>query len=326
MLKRTPLYPEHLKLKAKIVEFGGWEMPVLYSSVIDEHNAVRNKVGMFDAGHMGVVKFNNSEQLLKLQKQILTRKIEDIPQGKIRYNRILNENKGIVDDILVYKDFENYLAVFNASNTEKDINYYKKYGIECEMLGLHIIAIQGPEAETIAQKYTLEELDKLAYYSFISTEFADLDVIISRTGYTGEPGFELMIAPENCAQIWQLFLSEGVVPCGLGARDTLRIEAGMPLYGHELKDEWTTEKSDSIVGIKLLDRGVPRQGYKVLDEKNKEIGEITSGTFSPTLKEPIAMAIAEGKKVGEQVLVQIRDNKVKAQVVNLPFVNKLRKK
>ncbi len=326
MLQRTPLYEEHLKLKAKIVEFGGWEMPVLYTNLIEEHNAVRNKVGMFDAGHMGVVKINNSDELIASQDKLLTRKIDNIPQGKIRYNRILNEEKGVVDDILVYKDFEHYLAVFNASNTLKDINYLKTKGIDCEMMGLHIIALQGPEADALIQKYNEEELDKLVpYYGFISTTLADFDVILSRTGYTGERGFEIMATPEDSPKIWAMLLQDGVTPCGLGARDTLRIEAGMPLYGHEMKDEWTSEKSESIIGLKLLERGVPRQGYPVLSEAGKVIGEITSGTFSPTLKEPIAMALAEGKQPGDIVFVQIRDNKVKALLVKLPFVHKIKK-
>lgn len=325
-LKRTPLYNEHLKLKAKMVEFGGWEMPVLYTNLIEEHNVVRNKVGMFDAGHMGVIKFNNTDELLKKQTELLSRKIDDIKTGKIRYNRILRSSRGVVDDILVYRDFENYLAVFNASNVEKDIEFFKAQDIDCEMLGLHIIAVQGPEAEKIVQECTREELEKIPYYGFVATELDDKDVIISRTGYTGEPGFEIMATPEDSVLLWQLFLQKGVTPCGLGARDTLRIEAGMPLYGHEMKDEWATEKSDQIIGLKLIERGVPRQGYPILDENDKVIGEITSGTFSPTLQAPIAMVYVEGKKAGQSVWVKIRDNKVKAQLVPLPFVNKLRKK
>lgn len=324
-LKRTPLYAEHLKLQAKMVPFAGWEMPVQYlQGVIEEHRFVREKAGIFDVGHMGVVKCNNTEKLLANQCQVLLRPIDNIKQGRIKYNRIINKTEGVVDDILVYRDHENFLAVFNASNVEKDIKFFKEHDIDFELMGLHIISLQGPQSEEILKRLTREELDKIPYYGFIATELEDeIDCIISRTGYTGESGFEIMLAPESCAVIWNLLVSEGALPIGLGARDTLRLEAGLPLYGHELKDEWSSLKSDTIVGLKMLERGVPRQGYLLFDAENKEIGEITSGTFSPSLNEPIALALVENKVLGDEVFVEIRDKKVKAIITQLPFVNKL---
>lgn len=326
-MKRTPLYEEHLKLKAKMVPFGGWEMPVQYTSVIEEHLAVRNAVGMFDAGHMGVVRFKDTEALLQRQSQIFTRVIHDIPEGRIRYNRILNEHNGVVDDILVYKNYEQYLAVFNASNTDKDIAYFAQKGISCEMMGLHIIALQGQRAEEILQKHTEEDLSQIKYYGFIATDLDDgIETIISRTGYTGEKGFEIMVSAEDMPKIWNILLADGVKPCGLGARDTLRIEAGMPLYGHELKDEWTSEESDAIVGLKILEKnGIPRQGFAVVDRNGRALGEITSGTFSPSLQYPIAMAYIPNVFFGETVYVNIRNKSVAAEVVKLPFVSKVRK-
>lgn len=326
-MKRTPLYEEHLKLKAKMVPFGGWDMPVQYTGVIDEHLAVRNDVGMFDAGHMGVVRFTDTAALLAVQDTSLTRAIDDIPEGRIRYNRIVNATDGIVDDILVYKNYEQYLAVFNASNVDKDMAYFAAKGVTCEMMGLHIIALQGPRAEEILQKHTEEDLTQIKYYGFLATELDDeIESIISRTGYTGEKGFEIMVSAEDCAKLWQALLQDGVKPCGLGARDTLRIEAGMPLYGHELKDTWTSEESDSIVGLKIVEKsGVPRQGYAIVDKQGRALGEVTSGTFSPSLQYAIAMAYLPDTMLGENVLVQIRNNAVTAEVVKLPFVSKVRK-
>lgn len=327
-LKRTPLYDEHLKLGAKMVEFGGWEMPIQYKNLIEEHKAVRTQAGMFDVGHMGIVKFTETDKLLSVQREKLTRYIDDMEVGQIRYDRLRNEQNGIVDDILIYKDYEHFLAVFNAANTDKDIKHFADLDVQCELLGLHIIAIQGPKAEALVQKHTEEELDKMKYYTFIPLELDGIDVIASKTGYSGERGFELLAAAKDCPALWQMFLQDGVLPCGLGARDTLRIEAGMPLYGHELKDNWTSEQSDSIVGLKMLDNfGVPRQGYQVYDKSEKLIGEITSGTFSPTLNEPIAMAyLAVDHQKDLQVFVKIRDKMAQAKVVELPFYSNVRKK
>lgn len=326
VLKTTPLYEEHKKLGAKLVEFASFEMPVLYKNLIEEHLAVRQSVGMFDAGHMGIIKIIGHESLVTGQNTLLTRKIDDMVSGQIRYNRIVNDNKGIVDDILIYKDNSNYFAVFNASNSEKDRAFLKEKDIETEDLKLHIIAVQGPEAEKIIQKHADIDLSKIKYFRFQHGKFAGVNVIFSRTGYTGEKGFELIASWEDNPHVWQTLLKENVTPCGLGARDTLRIEAGMPLYGHELKDEWTNEKSNQILGIKMSGKAIPRQGYKVFDlDKTTEIGEITSGTFSPSLQIPIALAQVKNKNIGEEVFVQIRQKLYKGRLVKPVFINNTRK-
>ncbi|MDR1452871.1 MAG: hypothetical protein LBJ25_02720 [Candidatus Margulisbacteria bacterium] len=325
MLKHTPLYEEHLRLGAKMVEFGGWEMPLQYTGIIEEHKAVRSRAGMFDAGHMGVVKFASSEKLLSVQRAALTRSIGDMAVGQIRYNRIRNTQNGIVDDILIYKDYENYLSVFNAANTEKDQRFFAELGVECELMGLHVIAVQGPEAESLVQRHTAEDLAQLRYYTFLPLEFDEYDVLASKTGYTGERGFELLTPAENCAAVWNILRQDGTAPCGLGARDTLRLEAGLPLYGHELREEWTAAQSDSIVGLKMLDQfGVPRQGYPVYDRAENLLGEITSGAFSPTLKGPIALAYLSKKE--PEVLVRIRSKMARARIVELPFYSRVRRK
>ncbi len=326
VLKRTPLYEEHKKLGAKLVEFGGWEMPVLYTNLIEEHLAVRKNVGMFDAGHMGVVKIQNPNTQIPNLENLLTRKIQDMQDGQIRYNRIVNDTKGIVDDILVYRDKTEWLSVFNASNVEKDRNFLKSKGIATELLDQHIIAVQGPNAEKIVQKHADLDLSKIKYYYFAHGNFLGVPVVYSKTGYTGEKGFEIMAKASDNPFIWQRLLASCVLPCGLGARDTLRIEAGMPLYGHEMKDEWTNEQSNSLFGIKMLEKAIPRQGYKIVDlDKTTTIGEVTSGTFSPSLEEPIALALISKKKIDDEVYVQVRQNLYKGKLVKPVFVNNTRK-
>lgn len=325
-MKRTPLFSEHQKLGAKLVEFGGWEMPVLYTNLIEEHLAVRGKVGMFDAGHMGVEKIPIPKSQLSKLEEILTRKINDMVDGQIRYNRIVNDNKGIVDDILVYREKDEFFVVFNASNTEKDKSFLKSKGLATEPTGLHIIAIQGPAAEKMIQGHSDRDLSKIKYYHFQRGKFDGLNVIFSRTGYTGEKGFELFIPAKDCANIWQTLLKDNIPPCGLGARDTLRIEAGMPLYGHELKDKWSNEQSNSILGIQMLEKAIPRQGYKVFDlDGNTEIGEITSGTFSPSLQQPIGLAYVNNKKkISDEVMVHIRNKLYKGKLTKPVFINNTR--
>ncbi|MFA5928460.1 MAG: glycine cleavage system aminomethyltransferase GcvT [Candidatus Margulisiibacteriota bacterium] len=313
--KRTELYAEHLKLKAKIVPFGGWLMPVLYTSVIEEHNAVRERVGLFDIGHMGLLDIPKAGLDLKhLEEHCLTRKIADLEAGQIRYNRLLNERQGIVDDILVYNYPDKYLFVVNASNTDKVKNYLKEHQIVYSEPKKKGIALQGPLAEKTMS--ALCSTAEIKYYRFKEIEVFGEMVLISRTGYTGEDGFE--IYTEQAVLFWQKLLTAGAQPCGLGARDTLRLEAAMPLYGHELSDEITDEQSKKLAGLEMLDKAVPREKYRVFTNE-KEIGYITSGTFSPTLKKAIAMAYLDSVKLGERVDVEVRGNRHPAVVVSLPF-------
>jgi aminomethyltransferase len=324
-LKRTPLFAEHQKLKAKLVEFGGWEMPVLYTNLIEEHVAVRTHVGMFDAGHMGVVQVTSDKWQAAKEAGILTREISDMKNGQVRYNRLVNDTKGLVDDILVYRNQHCYFCVFNASNVQKDMTFLNSKGITTKLLDYHIIAVQGPDAEKLLQKHADIDLSAVKYYNFAYGTFDGRCVIWSRTGYTGEKGFEIMAPANDNAFIWDALIKDGIMPCGLGARDTLRVEAGMPLYGHEMKDEWTNEESNSILGLKMLEKAIPRQGYPILDaDRTTVIGEVTSGTFSPSLQQPIGLVRVTGKKIGDEVFVQVRQNIYKGMLVKPAFINNTR--
>ncbi len=324
-LQRTPLFAEHQKLKAKLVEFGGWEMPVLYTNLIEEHRAVRARAGMFDAGHMGVVEMINDKWPAAYEKGLITRDIREMKNGQVRYNRLVNDAKGLVDDILVYRNQHCYFCVFNASNVQKDMTFLNSKGITTKLLDYHIIAVQGPGAEKILQGHADIDLAAVKYYNFAYGTFDGRCVIWSRTGYTGEKGFEIMAPAGDNTYIWNALLKDGIPPCGLGARDTLRIEAGMPLYGHEMKDEWTNEQSNSITGILMQDKAIPRQGYPVLDPAtNSVIGEVTSGTFSPSLERPIALALVKDKNIGDEVLVQVRQNTYRGTLVKPAFINNTR--
>jgi len=319
---KTPLYDQHIQLSAKMAGFAGFEMPIYYSSIKQEHLLVRNEVAMFDTTHMGVVKLVDSQESLVISETtLLMRKIGDMQQGDIRYNRIINDQGGVVDDILVYRRQDDFIAVFNASNVQKDIDFFKSRSIIWELLDLHIIAIQGPKAAEILSD---SELNKLGYYKFIEKELFGIKVLVSRTGYTGEDGFEIMSAAADCATVWQKLSDLGVQPAGLGARDSLRIEAGMPLYGHELKDEWSSKKSNTVMGLKMSDRGMLQEGASVLNGDQK-IGVITSATFSPVLNCSIGIFMPEnGIDTGQNVQVDIRGRQKHAEVVKLPFINKNR--
>ena len=330
-LKRTPLFAEHQKLGAKLVEFGGWEMPAQYKNLVEEHCAVRTRVGMFDAGHMGVVEMTPSTDSgqgkwqTAYEQGILTRDIRDMKNGQVRYNRLVNDTKGLVDDILVYRNQHCYFCVFNASNVEKDMAFLNGKGITTKLLDYHIIAVQGPEAEKILQKHADIDLASVKYYNFAYGTFDGRCVIWSRTGYTGEKGFEIMAPANDNPFIWGTLLKDGIAPCGLGSRDTLRIEAGMPLYGHEMKDTWTNEQSNSVLGLHMLEKAIPRQGYAILaTDRTTVLGEVTSGTFSPSLQQPIALVLVKDKKIGDEVFVQVRQNLYRAELVKPVFINKTR--
>jgi len=352
--KRTPLYEEHLAAKAKLIDFGGWEMPVQYAGVIDEHHAVRTKAGLFDVSHMGEVDVRGEEALAFVQ-MLITNDASKLEDGKILYSPMCYPNGGIVDDLLVYRyDPQHFFLVVNASNTDKDyawmLEQAKNFNVVVDNVSDKYaqLALQGPLAESILQRITNVNLAQIKYYSFTHGKIDEVDCLISRTGYTGEDGFEIYLSPEYGRQLWRKILEigapDGVQPIGLGARDTLRFEARLPLYGNELGAEITPleaglgifvklDKSEFIgrevllaqkeqgvprklVGLEMIERGIARSHYP-LQKDGQEIGFVTSGSFSPTLNKNIALGLihAELAVQGEILDVMIRGKAVKAKII-----------
>ncbi len=351
MLKRTPLYEEHLKLKAKMVDFAGFEMPIQYSSIIDEHMAVRERAGIFDVSHMGeiLVKGQYAGDFLN---GILTNNINKIKEGRVQYTIMTYEDGGTVDDLMVYKlSSEEYLLVVNAANINKDFEHIKSFaprGITVENVSddYCLIAIQGPECGEYMEK--LLGNVHLKPFNFTKMKYDDFDLIISRTGYTGSDGFEIYGPAEAVVKLFCEFIDMGVTPCGLGARDTLRFEAGLPLYGHELGldispveagldrfidlskpfnggDVLLAQKEQrdtrQLIGLKLIDRGMPRQHCPVFCE-GKQVGKVTSGGFAPYLKEYLAMALVKTPPDSscQTFEIEIRGKKHRALKVPINFL------
>ncbi|MCO5142375.1 MAG: glycine cleavage system aminomethyltransferase GcvT [Oligoflexia bacterium] len=364
-MKKTPLNQKHIDLGAKMVDFGGWHMPVQYSGLSNEHQAVRTKAGLFDVSHMGEVdvKGTGSETFLNF---LVTNNVSKLVDGQAQYTVMCYENGGIVDDLLVYRlAKDHYLLCINAGNIEKDWEWIQKQAssfsnVEIKNVSNEYcqIALQGPESEKILTKYLNLDLQELKYYRFLQTTLNEKKIIVSRTGYTGEDGFEIY-APASLAEtIWDSLLDKGkdlgLIPCGLGARDTLRTEMKFPLYGHEIDQntnplmaglgwvvkldkpekfcgqttiEQEKEKGirQSLVGLLSEEKGIPRQGYEVWNqEKNKLIGKVTSGTLSPSLAKPIAIAYIEKEfaNLDTVVTIKIRDRFFSAKVVKTPFYKK----
>jgi aminomethyltransferase len=359
-LKHTPLYNEHLRAGAKMIAFGDWEMPVQYKGILEEHRAVRNAVGLFDVSHMGEIAISGSQALATVQ-HLITNDASEMVSGQIIYSPMCYPHGGVVDDLLVYKRGEdNYLMVVNASNTAKDLEWMQENAcLETQVTNLSEaiaqLALQGPKALPVLQSITDVKLTELAYYHFTIGKVAGIECIISRTGYTGELGFELYCPPEQAKSLWDALLTagqgEGIMPIGLGARDTLRFEAGMPLYGHELsehinpleaglgkfvkldKDEFIGKHAlvqakalgikRKLVGLAMVERGIPRGGY-LLTKDGKQMGTVTSGTFAPSLGKNVGLGLvpAELAKAGTELEVIIRDKAIKAVVVSTPFYKK----
>jgi len=364
-VKTTPLYEKHLELNGKIIDFGGWALPVEYSGILSEHEAVRTKAGLFDVSHMGeiTVKGEDAEKYLQM---IVTNDISVLAENQIAYTTMCYPNGGVVDDLLVYKNSNvDYFLVINASNTDKDFEWLERHvsgNVEVKNVSsLYAqLALQGPQAQTILQKLVKDDLNELEFYHFKSNVNAcGINTLVSRTGYTGEDGFELYFASADGPGMWDMLLEagkdDGLVPAGLGARDTLRFEAALPLYGQEIdkditpleaglgfcvklakndfigKDVLVNQKSEGlkrkVVGFEMVDRGIPRNHYDVYAD-SKKIGYVTTGSFSPTLKKNIGLALinAEYAKEGTEIEISIRNKKLKANVIKKPFYIKKYKK
>lgn len=360
-LIKTCLHDRHVAQGALMSPFGGFDMPIQYSTIIDEHNAVRTKVGVFDVSHMGEVRIKGKDAF-KYVNHIFCNDVTGAPDGQIFYGMMCYENGGVVDDLLVYKvNDEEYFLVINASNIAKDYEWIEKnakgYDVTVENQSDYYgeVAVQGPEAEATLMKLLNLPLDKIPFYNFKTFHIKGEDVIISRTGYTGEDGFEVYGSHDFTRKIWDMLMKDGVAPCGLGCRDTLRFEVGLPLYGHELtaditpieaslsmfarlekpefigKEALEKQKAEGvtrrIVGIELEGKAVPRQGYPV--EVNGEVvGEVTTGYNSISTGKSVAMAMVkkEFAKLGTPVEIRIRKKTFPGVVVKKRFYEKNYKK
>ena len=361
-LKRVPLHHLHEQSGAKIVPFAGYEMPVRYTSDLDEHNTVRNAVGVFDVSHMGEFMLKGTGALDLIQR-VSANDASTLFDGKVQYSYLPNEQGGVVDDLLVYQISPvEYMLVVNASNVEKDWNWIVQYntGDDVEMINISddmcLFAVQGPLAAQAMQPLTPAPLDLMSYYTFEKTDFAGYaNVIVSATGYTGAGGFEIYVSNHQAEGVWNAIMEAGkpfgIKPIGLGARDTLRLEMGYNLYGNDITDDtspieaglgWVTKFTHpftnaealkqqkqagvprKLVGFELIDRGIPRSHYPLTDADGNPIGEVTSGTQSPTLGKGIGMGYVDVafSKPGTEIFVTVRDRHLKAQVVKMPFVKR----
>lgn len=361
MLKKTPFNDIHVAAGARMVEFGGWDMPVQYKNgIVYEHHIVRNKVGVFDVSHMGEVEVKgaDAEAFLNL---ISTNDVSKLTPGKAQYTAMCYDNGGIVDDMIIYKLPKYFMVVVNASNKDKDFDWMKKHvsgdvQLRDESDETALLAVQGPDAEKTLQKLTNTDLSKIPYYGFEIGKLAGVDMYLSRTGYTGEPGFELYFHTPHAASVWKAIFEAGaefgIEPVGLGCRDTLRTEMGYALYGNDISQDrnpleaglgWITKldkanfigrdallkiKADGLkkrlTGIVLDEKAIPRSHYEVVNEAGETIGEVTSGTFSPSMEKGIAMAYLQTDfaKEGTRVGIKIRNAVLWGSVVKFPFLKK----
>lgn len=360
-IKNTALTQKHISLGAKMVPFAGYNMPVSYSGLNEEHLTVRSAVGVFDVSHMGefILKGDKALDLIQL---VTSNDAAALVDGRVQYSCLPNGKGGIVDDLLVYRiDDKTYMLVVNASNIEKDWNWISKhntFGVDMKNISdrTSLLAVQGPKAIDALQKLTDVKLADIPYYHFVKGRFNGIDnVVISNTGYTGAGGFEIYFENEVAEKMWDAIFEAGaefgIKPIGLGARDTLRLEMGFCLYGNDIDDTtspieaglgWITkftkdfndkallleqkEKGTGrkLVGFEMLDRGIPRHDYIIRDAAGNEIGKVTSGTQSPSLQKGIGMGYVktEFSKAGSEIFIVVRDKALKAQVTKIPFLKK----
>jgi aminomethyltransferase len=357
-MKNTALTEKHIQAGAKIVPFAGYNMPVQYAGINAEHETVRKGVGVFDVSHMGEF-ILKGDKALNLIQHVSSNDASKLYDGKVQYSCLPNEDGGIVDDLLVYRiDEKTYMLVVNASNIDKDWNWISKYntdGVEMKNISdrTSLLAVQGPKAAEALQSLTEIDLGSMEYYTFKKGKFAGVDnVLLSATGYTGAGGFEIYVDNKDAEHVWDAIFKAGepfgIKPIGLGARDTLRLEMGFCLYGNDIDDAtspleaglgWVTkfnkeftnsaallqQKQEGLkhklVGFEMIERGIPRHDYEIVDQEGNAIGKVTSGTQSPSLQKAIGMGYvsSEFAKEGTEIFIKIRDNKIKAIVVKPPF-------
>ena len=352
--RRTPLYQWHVDHKARMVPFGGWEMPVQYAGIGPEHKAVRSAAGLFDISHMARVSFGGPGALALLER-VFTNSVATMRDGQVRYGLVCNEDGGILDDILVYRWPDGFAAVVNASNREKILAWLEAQSdglyleIRDQTFDTSMIAIQGPKSVELVAGMFADDVSKLKYYYATPTRYKDVGCVVSRTGYTGEDGFEVIVPNASGVALWEEFVAKGAVPCGLGARDTLRLEAAMPLYGHELTESidpihaglgWAVklDKGDFIgreaiqkatadtakpvrVGLEIDGKRAAREGCPITGADGAPVGVVTSGSLCPWLDKSLAMGYVSPQvaSVGSALDVDVRGTKLPATVVPLPF-------
>lgn len=351
---RTPLYRWHVEHKARMVPFGGWEMPVQYAGIAPEHTAVRTAAGLFDISHMGRVRFRGPDALALLER-VFTNSVAAMTDGQVRYGLVCNDAGGILDDVLVYRRPDGFAAVVNASNREKMLAWFERHRtgfaveVQDETFDTAMIAVQGPKAVGIVAGVFAADLGALKYYYATSTQYLGNGCVVSRTGYTGEDGFEVMLPAALAVPLWDEFVAKGAVPCGLGARDTLRLEAAMPLYGHELTEDtdpiraglaWAVklDKGEFVgraalqraaaddtkpvrVGLEIDGKRAAREGCALTDVDGNPAGTVTSGSLCPGLNKSLAMAYVNPQvaSVGTPLDADVRGTALPATVVPLPF-------
>ncbi|MCS7311881.1 MAG: glycine cleavage system aminomethyltransferase GcvT [Acidobacteria bacterium] len=360
-LRRTALYETHRRMGARMTSFAGFEMPVHYMGIIEEHIVVRTAVGVFDVSHMGKIRFRGPGSPSFVDR-VFTNRTQAMGPGRAQYNLMLNDEGGILDDLVLYRlSQDGWLAVVNAATTDRDYAWLRAHApasvevTDCSA-ETALLAVQGPRAVDVLGALVPVDLQAVPYYHFVETRLDDIPVLCSRTGYTGEDGFEVFCPAEAVGQVWDRILEAGqrwgIRPCGLGARDTLRLEAGMLLYGQDM-DEQTNpfevglagvvkmDKADFIgkaalekvwrgglrrrlVGFEMTDAGLPRSGYSVLGEGHEPIGRVTSGTFAPYLKKAIGLALIQMPYEASRLWVDIRQSLREARVVPLPFYRRSR--